>query len=489
MYYSVKALLDLGKHISHIARELGIDRKTVRKIKKKIEEGNIKTPTVRRKSILDTYKEEIVDYLKEGISAVLIHQKLKEKHGLNVSYSAVKRYVKKIKPSEPFIPLISPPGRQAQVDFGYAGYFYNSRKNKKVKYWVFSMVLSHSRYRYYELVEDQSIPTFISCHINAFEYFGGSPKVVKIDNLKSGVLHTNFYEPQIQHEYSTMLSYYSSSAVACRVRKPNEKGKVESSVKYVKNNFLKSIRSDGIDDIDTVKEKLKYWQDNICNSKLHGTTRKIPKEEYLKEKEHLNKLPQRRYEIYEVSKRTVNAYGHIYFKYNYYSVPYKLIGEKLNIRANGKVVEIYNSNYDLVATHKLSKSKGEFITQESHKPDIKKNPTDADYANMTLDIGKNAHLFYKRIRKEKPASYHRVMQGVRNLTKSYPKETREKAFKRALKYNCIGYLQLKNILKNELYLEDDSPVSAVCGGFDNPLKAYDEMIESHANISTPNKGT
>ncbi len=156
-----------------------------------------------------------------------------------MSYSSVKRYIKKIKPSEPFIVLLSPPGQEAQVDFGYAGYFYNSKKRKKVKYWIFSMVLSYSRYRYYELVDNQSIPTFINCHINAFEYFSGSPKIVKIDNLKSGVLHVNFYEPEIQHEYTRMLEYYNSSAVACRVRKPQEKGKVESSIKYVKNNFIK----------------------------------------------------------------------------------------------------------------------------------------------------------------------------------------------------------------------------------------------------------
>ncbi len=87
---------------------------------------------------------------------------------------------------------MSPPGQEAQVDFGYAGYFYDIRKRKKVKYGIFSMVLSYSRYRYYELVESMSIPTFVNCHINAFEYFGGAPKVIKIDNLKSGVLHVNF---------------------------------------------------------------------------------------------------------------------------------------------------------------------------------------------------------------------------------------------------------------------------------------------------------
>jgi len=479
MYYSVKALLGLGKNVSQIARELEIDRKTVRKIKKKVEEGEIETPTVRRKSILDPYRDEIMEYLRNNLSAVLIHQKLKEKHSLNVSYSSVKRYVRKIKPSEPFTHLFSSPGQEAQVDFGYAGYFYNSKERKKVRYWIFSMVLSYSRYRYYELVDNQSIPTFINCHINAFEYFSGSPKIIKIDNLKSGVLHVNFYEPEIQHEYARMLEYYSSSAVACRVRKPQEKGKVESSIKYVKNNFLKSIRSDGVDNISTVKEKLLFWQENICNVKLHGTTRKIPKDEFIKiEKDRLNRLPDNRYEIYDIAKRTVNTYSHIYYKYNYYSVPKRYISEKLNIRSNGKIIEIYDSSFNLIATHELSQSKGEFITKESHKPKIKSYPTDSDYTNMTLNIGENAYLFYKRLKKEKPASYHRVMQGVRSLLKTYPKETMELAFKRAVDFNCVSYLSLKNILKKQLYASPyDKPDSPIAQGFANPLSVYDEMTD------------
>ena len=479
MYYSVKTLLSLGKNVSQIARELKIDRKTVRKIKKKVERGEIETPTIKRKSILDSYKDEITEYLKNGLSAVLIHQKLKEKYSLDVSYSCVKRYVKKIKPSEPFIPLLSPPGQEAQVDFGYAGYFYNSRKRKKVKYWIFSMVLSYSRYRYYELVESMSIPTFINCHINAFEYFGGAPRVIKIDNLKSGVLHINFYEPEIRHEYARMLEYYNSSAVACRVRKPQEKGKVESSIKYVKNNFLKSIRSEGIEDIDTVKERLLFWQNNICNAKLHGTTRKIPKDEFLNvEKEKLNRLPDKRYETYDIAKRAVNTYSHIYYKYNYYSVPEKYISEKLNIRSNGKIMEVYDSSFNLIATHELSHSKGEFITKESHKPKIKKNPTDSDYTNMTLNIGENAYLFYRRLRKDKPASYHRVMQGVRSLLKTYPEKTMELAFKRVVDFNCISYSSLKNILKNGLYASPyDKPDSPIAQGFANPLSVYDEMTD------------
>lgn len=97
MYYSVKTLLENGKSISEIARTFDIDRKTVRKIKKSIAEGEITPPSIERKSILDNYKNDIKSYLEDELNSVLIHQKLTEKYNLAISYSAVKRYVKGIK--------------------------------------------------------------------------------------------------------------------------------------------------------------------------------------------------------------------------------------------------------------------------------------------------------------------------------------------------------------------------------------------------------
>ena len=99
------------------------------------------------------------------------------------------------------------------------------------------MVLSHSRYAYYQLATTQKLSSFIECHYKAFEYFGGVPKTVKLDNLKAGVITPDFYEPLLQEQYAGFLAHYSSAPIACKVRRPEEKGKVESAIKYVKNNF------------------------------------------------------------------------------------------------------------------------------------------------------------------------------------------------------------------------------------------------------------
>ncbi|KAA0259349.1 IS21 family transposase [Deferribacter autotrophicus] len=476
MYYTVKTLLSQGKNISEISRELGIDRKTVRKIRDKVKDGKVETPKFSRVSVLEAYKEEIIEYLSEGLTAVLIHQKLTRDHDLSVSYSCVKKYVRKLKgPDGIYVPLISPPGEEAQVDFGYIGYFYDKSVKKKVKCWIFCMVLSHSRYKYYEIVRSQDVETFLRCHINAFEYFGGIPRVIKIDNLKSGVLKANFYEPVIQKEYAAMLEYYGSSSFACKVRYPQEKGKVESGIKYVKNNFFKSIKER---DLDKVKIILRDWQENICNKKIHGTTRKVPYEQFMeKEKSCLLSIPGKRYEVYEVSERIVNRYSHITYKYNYYSVPYKYVGSKVNIRSNGSILKIYNEKFEEIAVHTVSKLTGEFITNKAHNPKL----TQSDYKRKSLEIGLNTLEFYERLKGEKPRHYHRMMQGIFSLLKVYDREIIDLACKRANKHNSISYLSVKKICESGIYSISEPEESVKCSGYGHNLQIYDEILNGRIN--------
>jgi transposase len=473
MYYAVKTLLDRGKNLSEISRVLGIDRKTVRKIRDRLKEGKISPPEFSRKSVLEPYKDEIIEYLSEGLSAVLIHQKLLREKEISVSYSCVKKYVRKLKGSEGvYIPLLLPPGEEAQVDFGYIGYFYNS-EGKKEKYWIFCMVLSYSRYKYYEIVKSQDVKTFLNCHINAFEYFGGVPRVVKIDNLKSGVLQTNFYEAIYQREYFNMLSYYGSSPVACKVKYPQEKGKVESGIKYVKNNFFKSTKEK---EVSKIKVFLLKWQEEVCNRKIHGTTRKVPYEQFIKkEKEKLLSLPPNRYEIYEIGERIVSSYSHITYQYNYYSVPYKYVGEKVTIYSNSKVLKVYNANYEEIAVHAISSSKGEFISKESHNPKL----SSKDYMCKSKEIGENTYSFFKKLKEEKPYHYHRMMHGIFSLLKIYEREVVDLACKRAVEYNAISYLSVKNICEKGLYREsEESSSTAVrCGGHSSDLRKYDRISE------------
>ncbi|WP_312332106.1 helix-turn-helix domain-containing protein [Sphingobacterium sp.] len=168
MYNTIKTLLEHGKSLREISRELGMCRKTVSRIQKALLNGDSAPRQQSRSSGLEVFHEQIEHYLASGLSALLIHQKLIQQHGLTLSYSSVARYIGKFKRAECFVPLHSLPGEEAQVDFGYFGEF--RRNGRGVKVWVFSMVLSHSRQSYYKVVTSQQVREFLDCHISAFEY-------------------------------------------------------------------------------------------------------------------------------------------------------------------------------------------------------------------------------------------------------------------------------------------------------------------------------
>jgi len=140
------------------------------------------------------------------------------------------------------------------------------------------MRLSYSRLDYYEAVYDQRVETFIRCHIHAFNFFGGIPQYIKIDNLKSAILEANFFEPVYQELYRNFALHYGFHPLPCRVRRPNNKGKVESGIKYVKGNFFLGRH---FKDEEDVKRLLRKWNERI-NQRIHGTTRKIPQEVFEK---------------------------------------------------------------------------------------------------------------------------------------------------------------------------------------------------------------
>jgi len=189
---------------------LEVDRKTVRKIIASKERGE---PEVHRKEHLsqfDPYKEYILTKMEKGLTIKRIYEDLVREYEITGTYSGVRHYVQKHRPPKQAVYMVmhSLPGEEAQVDFGYIGKLNVGGKVRKA--WVFVMILSYSRYMYAKIVLEQSVKTFIKCHIEAFEYFKGVPQIVKIDNLKAAVIEADFYEPLIQRTYAEFAKHTDS---------------------------------------------------------------------------------------------------------------------------------------------------------------------------------------------------------------------------------------------------------------------------------------
>lgn len=451
MFTTIKTLWEKHKNKSVIAELTGHDWKTVSKVVKLIETG-IKYPARKpHPRILDPYKERIVEWLeKEGLTGLKVFERLRSE-GLKAGYTTVKTYLADIKKrDEIFVRIQTLPGEEAQVDFGYVGLTLDNN-GKKRKTWVFNMRLSYSRLDYYEKAYDQRVETFIRLHEDAFRYFGGVPEYVRIDNLKAAVLEANFYEPVYQELYNNFASYYGFKPIPCRIRKPNDKGKVESGIKYVKYNFFLGRTFKDGSDLDA---QLRYWLDNTCNSRMHGTIQKVPREVFAsEERPKLKPLPLEAFPMSTVGSRKVYHDCHVFIDYSYYSVPFEYVGKVVDIDISKELVRIFYQGRE-IAVHTRAAERGKFQTNKNHYPKYKRF-SDTEYqeryqAKMS-DIGPYAEQLFFVIIEKQPRDWSRPVQGILSLLKTYPKEIIDLACKRAVAFGVYRYQIIKNMCYNGSY--------------------------------------
>lgn len=490
-YTTINTLREQGHSKTKIAKMLGCSRKTVRKILKKLESGE--EIIIKRESpekMLDIYKDYIIVKVADELSATRIYQDLVSEKKYKGSYETVKIYVKDMKNTpDVYVRLHSLPGDEAQVDFGYVGRIVLV-DDKLRKVWVFSMGLSYSRYRYYEAVFSQSVKIFIQCHINAFKFFGGVPKTVKIDNLKSAILKASFYEPLYQREYLNFSKHYGFAPIPCRIATPTDKGKAEANIKYPKNNFFKgkifkaTTFEEGLIICNT---ELMDWTNNICNKKIHGTTKEVPLKKFKDEEEKaLLPLPAVDYEISEWVNRKVGIDAHINFGLNYYSVPYEYIGREVAVEVKDKIILVYADN-QLLTTHIRNFEKGKFITNNSHYPAYKvitESEYYSYYGNKMWQIGENAKNYYEEMLKRMGYGCYRAIRGIIELSKNYGNSAIDKACKRAIMYDAYGYRIIKSICEKGLYeIELDIINYPVKYG-----RTFSRSLEEYSSLFIDNNG-
>lgn len=222
-------------------------------------------------SMPDNHREFIETQMNKQLSVVRIYEDLQKLFGVECSYSTTRDYVAKLRKAAPHAYRVfrSLPGEEAQVDFDYIGTLNVGGKPHKA--WIFVMSLSYSRYMYAEITLDQTVRTFILCHINAFRFFDGVPEIVKIDKLKAAIVEADFYEPVVQRNYAAFAEHYVFLPDSCRVRTSTDKGKVESNVRYVKDNCFKGRE---FSDSKEAQQFLTEWLHDTANVRIHGTTGK-----------------------------------------------------------------------------------------------------------------------------------------------------------------------------------------------------------------------
>ena len=248
-----------------------------------------------RKSVTEPlalpHEAQIRQWVEQGIQASTIHQALVQNHQFSGSYNSIQRFVQKIKNSQPKVStvLTFAPGETAQIDFGQGPLITDVYTHNVYKTWIFVMVLSWSRHQYAEIVIDQKIATWLGCHRRAFEFFNGVPKRLIIDNPKCAITRACYHDAEVQRAYADYAQGYGFMISPCPPYDPQKKGRVESGVKYVKNNFVPLREFRGISDAN---HQLTDWVLSTAGQRNHGSTHKKPLEQFETiEKATLKSLP------------------------------------------------------------------------------------------------------------------------------------------------------------------------------------------------------
>lgn len=393
-----------GLSYTEIARKHHIDPRTAKKYAES-DEKPVYTLTAPKPSKLDPYKHLIDMWLEEApYSAVRIHEKLMEQ-GCDCKYTIVRQYVatKKADLNEKAtVRFETMPGLQGQVDWGFFENYKVLENGESKKLYCFLMILGYSRMRYIEFVTDMSTTTLIKCHINAFHYFGGYPEEILYDNMKQVVVKRMMKqsESELNKQFEDFAGFYGYKAVLCRPYRGQTKGKVERTVRYVRENFMVGIKYNSLADLNS---KAHAWCNKI-NARVHGTTNERPVDRL--PDEHLLPL-KREYIIDKINLRRVEKDCLISYAGNKYSVPAEYVGRDVTVIVLDHMLAAYFGGKQ-IALHKLSYSKNTLnVNKEHYKTMIVKSTFDVE--NTLLN---NADLVDLSIPDPSLKKYDELMGGV-----------------------------------------------------------------------------
>ena len=319
-------------------------------------------------SSVEPYRTLVSQLRAEGTEIAAIWHRLKDQ-GFSGSYAAVYRFVHTIEERQPdaTVRVERAPGEEGQVDFGAAGRMLDPTTGTLRKAWAFVMTLAWSRHQYVEFVFDQKVGTWLLLHRHAFEFFGGVPQRLVIDNLKAGITQASWDDPQVQHAYRECAEHYGFLIAPCRPCTPEHKGKVEQGgVHYVTRNFLGGRPPTAI---TQANHDVRQWCLTTAGQRIHGTTREQPLVRFQQtEQAQLKPLPPAPYDLAIWKVVTLYRDCHLTFDHAYYSAPFRLIGQQLRVCGGSRTVRIYTRDYELVATHPRAQQPGERHTHPDHLP-------------------------------------------------------------------------------------------------------------------------
>ena len=406
------------------------------------------------------------------VTLTLLHEEYlegcpnKQGYGFTWFCARYKAYAKKINPS---MHLTHKAGEKTFIDFsGRTVDIVNQKNGVITKAELFIGVLPASGYPFVKAIASQKKRDFIEAHCDMFKYFGGVSELLVPDNLKSAVTKADNYDPDINPDYAAMARHYATAVMPTRGYKPKDKAKVEQSVKLVQRWILARLRHYtfySITELNIEIERLiPLYLDKVMKH-LNKSRRELFE---LLDKPALLPLPQTRYEYKEFKLLKVSKDYHIQLEYQYYSVPYQLIGKKVEVWFGAKTVTITYEGKE-VASHPKLLHRGAYATKKehmasSHQKYLEWSP--GKIMNWGLTIGSETAKLFKNIMESRPHPEmgFRSCLGIINAyrkyqEKGYDEEHLEIISTIALSGRRYRVAQIKELLKSYKPVDADESAS------------------------------
>jgi transposase len=473
-----------GASMRRIARSLGVSPRTVKKALAQVEEargtGPPPRPKAARGSLLDVYEPAIVGLLARypDITVQRVYEELRLL-GYTGGYTILSMRVRRLRPHPVVVPVRrfeTARGEQAQMD--YSTYDLDFSEEGRRRVYAFSYVLGYSRRQYLRFVESQDFATTVREHIRAFEHLGGVAAECLYDNMKVVVSGYDGDEPVYNPRFLAFAAHYGFRPVACRPRRPQTKGKVERPFGYVESSLLGGRTFRGLEHLN---ETTAWWLAEVADVRVHRQTQARPIDRHAEERPHLLPLPARPFDAAEVVYRTVDAEGFVVYRQNFYSTPWRLIGQSVAVRVTEDELVIHDQAFVEAARHRLlpRTAAGQRSRCKDHEP-----PRDAQRRSEQLtarfaEFGATGTRFLEGLLAGNRFGKNQA-ERVLTLAAAYPRSDVLAALERAVRYGAFRLQAMQRILAARG--RPKAPLDALA---DDHQSSLDRLVEGEPTPPRP----
>jgi len=438
-----------GQSRRSIARTLGVSRGAVARAvagQQAAREGNDHSASRSRSSLLDEFEETIGQWLAR-YPDITVARLLEELRGCGYQggYTILRERVKALRGS-PRAKLVqrfeTAPGVQAQMDWAVYTIDFSDEGRRRVN--LFSYVLGYSRRQYLHFTDSQDLTTLTREHVRAFEHLGGVAAECLYDNMKTVVDHWEDDEPVYNTRFLAFATHYGFRPRACRPARPQTKGKVERPFHYVETNLLnaRAFRS-----LAHLNEVAAAWLAGVADVREHRGLGKTPLAAHAEEQPHLLELPAHPYDTARVVYRVVDVEGFVSYERNFYSVPWRLVGQLLAVRITENELIVYDNRLEEIARHELYPRgvKGSRREDSAHRPSANRREQLEQLRQRYAELGEVATRFLNGLLAAQTYGKSQARK-VLSLLSLYGRSDVLAAMDRAVRYRAFSFASLERIL-------------------------------------------